>query len=128
MGGESGGVVGMLEVIESDFARLESDVDDPADEEGDESKMPPMVGDLTVEGRKVCLKSERKNFRRWQRSEAATLLTRVGRGCVGRIFARRLLLDRAARRLQEAALLFLERRRALRKAQRLAVAVFGCVG
>merc|ERR1740130_2682393 len=47
MGGESGGVVGMLEVIESDFARLEADT--KASEEAAQAEYDKFMTDSTVD-------------------------------------------------------------------------------
>jgi len=70
MGGESGGVVGMLEVIESDFARLESDT--KASEATAQKEFDEFMTDSKVDKAEKTTDSEHKAAKKQDESQALT--------------------------------------------------------
>merc|ERR1712086_1006695 len=70
MGGESGGVVGMLEVIESDFARLESDT--KASEATAQKEYDTLMTDSKVDKAEKTTDSEHKTAKKQDESQALT--------------------------------------------------------
>jgi len=70
MGGESGGVVGMLEVIESDFARLESDT--KASEATAQKEYDEFMTDSKVDKAEKSTDIEHKNAKKQDESQALT--------------------------------------------------------
>jgi len=70
MGGESGGVVGMLEVIESDFARLESDT--KASEATSQKEYDEFMTDSKVDKAEKTTDSEHKTAKKQDESQALT--------------------------------------------------------
>jgi len=71
MGGESGGVVGMLEVIESDFARLESDT--KASEATSQKEYDEFMTDSKVDKAEKTTDSEHKTAKKQDESQALTV-------------------------------------------------------
>jgi len=71
MGGESGGVVGMLEVIESDFARLESDT--KAAEATSQSEYDTFMTDSKVDKSAKSTDIEHKTAKKQDESQALTV-------------------------------------------------------
>jgi DNA repair exonuclease SbcCD ATPase subunit len=70
MGGESGGVVGMLEVIESDFARLESDT--KASEATSQKEYDEFMTDSKVDKAEKSTDIEHKTAKKQDESQALT--------------------------------------------------------
>jgi len=70
MGGESGGVVGMLEVIESDFARLESDT--KASEATAQKEYDEFMTDSKVDKSEKSTDIEHKTAKKQDESQALT--------------------------------------------------------
>merc|ERR1719272_198762 len=70
MGGESGGVVGMLEVIESDFARLESDT--KASEATAQKEYDELMTDSKVDKSEKSTDIEHKTAKKQDESQALT--------------------------------------------------------
>jgi len=70
MGGESGGVVGMLEVIESDFARLESDT--KASEATSQKEYDEFMTDSKVDKSEKSTDIEHKTAKKQDESQALT--------------------------------------------------------
>jgi len=70
MGAESGGVVGMLEVIESDFARLESDT--KASEATSQKEYDEFMTDSKVDKAEKTTDSEHKTAKKQDESQALT--------------------------------------------------------
>merc|ERR1711957_410978 len=71
MGGESGGVVGMLEVIESDFARLESDT--KASEATSQKEYDEFMTDSKVDKAEKSTDIEHKTAKKQDESQALTV-------------------------------------------------------
>merc|ERR1719359_669174 len=71
MGGESGGVVGMLEVIESDFARLESDT--KASEASAQKDYDEFMTDSKVDKSKKSTDIEHKEAKKQDQSQTLTV-------------------------------------------------------
>merc|ERR1719401_2710215 len=71
MGGESGGVVGMLEVIESDFARLESDT--KASESTSQKEYDEFMTDSKVDKTEKNTDVEHKTAKKQDESQALTV-------------------------------------------------------
>merc|ERR1712226_761655 len=71
MGGESGGVVGMLEVIESDFARLESETS--AAEATAQKEYDTFMTDSKVDKEAKSTSIEHKTAKKQDQSQASTL-------------------------------------------------------
>jgi len=70
MGGESGGVVGMLEVIESDFARLESDT--KASEATAQKESDEFMTDSKVDKSEKSADIEHKTSKKQDENQALT--------------------------------------------------------
>merc|ERR1712137_688073 len=70
MGGESGGVVGMLEVIESDFARLEADT--KASEASAQKEYDEFMTDSQVDKTKKSTDIEHKTAKKQDEEQALT--------------------------------------------------------
>merc|ERR1719152_1149203 len=70
MGGESGGVVGMLEVIESDFARLEADT--KASEASAQKEYDEFMTDSEVDKTKKSTDIEHKTAKKQDEEQALT--------------------------------------------------------
>merc|ERR1711966_531835 len=71
MGGESGGVVGMLEVIESDFARLESDT--KAAEASGQKEYDQFMTDSKVDKQAKTTDIEHKTTKKQDASQSLTV-------------------------------------------------------
>jgi len=71
MGGESGGVVGMLEVIESDFARLEAET--TASEATSQKEYDEFMTDSKVDNASKVTDSEHKTAKRQDQEQALTV-------------------------------------------------------
>merc|ERR1711904_301913 len=71
MGGESGGVVGMLEVIESDFARLEADT--KASEASAQKEYDEFMTDSKVDKSQKSTDIEHKTAKKQDESQALTV-------------------------------------------------------
>merc|ERR1740130_2654374 len=71
MGGEAGGVVGMLEVIESDFARLESDT--KASEATSQKEFDEFMTDSKVDKSEKSTDIEHKTAKKQDESQALTV-------------------------------------------------------
>jgi len=74
MGGEAGGVVGMLEVIETDFARLEADT--KAAEAAAQKEYDEFMADSKADKAAKELQVENKNFKKQDEEQALVVCTK----------------------------------------------------
>jgi len=74
MGGEAGGVVGMLEVIETDFARLEADT--KAAEAAAQKEYDEFMADSKADKAAKELEVENKNFKKQDEEQALVVCTK----------------------------------------------------